>query len=109
MPGRASTRARLEAELARIEARLPRSVLEAEPSVVDRCAAGNLAWLTAFEREELNAQAVTRDWIRRGEVLAALERIDSERYGHCANCGKPIEEGRLDAFPETTRCAGCAI
>ena len=25
----------------------------------------------------------------------------------CADCGKPIPEGRLDARPEAARCVGC--
>ena len=40
-------------------------------------------------------------------VLDALVRIDSGVYGVCADCGKPIPEGRLDARPEAARCVGC--
>lgn len=40
-------------------------------------------------------------------VLEALGRIERGVYGMCADCGKPIPEGRLDARPEAARCVGC--
>ena len=40
-------------------------------------------------------------------VRDALVRIDHGVYGVCADCGKPIPEGRLDARPEAARCVGC--
>jgi len=40
-------------------------------------------------------------------VMDALVRIDRGVYGVCADCGKPIPEGRLDARPEAARCVGC--
>ena len=40
-------------------------------------------------------------------VMDALVRIDRGVYGTCADCGKPIPEGRLDARPEAVRCVGC--
>jgi DnaK suppressor protein len=41
------------------------------------------------------------------EVLDALHRIDDGSYGTCADCGKPVPEGRLDAKPEAARCVAC--
>ncbi len=41
------------------------------------------------------------------EVLDALQRIDGGSYGTCADCGKPVPEGRLDAKPEAARCVAC--
>ncbi|MGH3274734.1 MAG: TraR/DksA family transcriptional regulator [Streptosporangiaceae bacterium] len=41
------------------------------------------------------------------EVLDALHRISEGSYGTCADCGKPIPEGRLDAKPEAARCVAC--
>jgi DnaK suppressor protein len=41
------------------------------------------------------------------EVLDALQRIDDGTYGTCADCGKPIPEGRLEAKPEAARCVAC--
>jgi DnaK suppressor protein len=40
-------------------------------------------------------------------VMDALVRIERGVYGMCADCGKPIPEGRLDARPEAARCVAC--
>jgi RNA polymerase-binding transcription factor DksA len=41
-------------------------------------------------------------------IQAALERIDAGTYGECEACGELIDEARLSAIPEATRCVGCA-
>jgi DnaK suppressor protein len=41
------------------------------------------------------------------EVTDALQRIEDGRYGTCADCGKPVPEGRLEAKPEAARCVAC--
>jgi RNA polymerase-binding protein DksA len=38
------------------------------------------------------------------EIEAALRRIESDSYGTCEICGKPIAEERLEAIPYTTLC-----
>ena len=44
---------------------------------------------------------------QRGEVLAALARIEANAYGRCVDCGGEIPKGRLDARPDAARCVGC--
>ena len=44
---------------------------------------------------------------QRTEILAALSRIQDGSYGTCADCGRPIPEGRLEARPEAARCVAC--
>jgi DnaK suppressor protein len=44
---------------------------------------------------------------QRGEVLAALSRIEEDTYGRCVDCGIEIPEGRLDARPDAARCVAC--
>ncbi len=41
-------------------------------------------------------------------IEAALRRMDSNTYGACLSCGKPIAKGRLRAIPEAERCVTCA-
>ena len=44
---------------------------------------------------------------QRGEVLAALARIEDNTYGRCIDCGGDIPDGRLEARPDAARCVGC--
>ena len=44
---------------------------------------------------------------QRTEILAALTRIQDGSYGTCADCGRSIPEGRLEARPEAARCVAC--
>jgi DnaK suppressor protein len=44
---------------------------------------------------------------QRTQVLNALRRIDQGTYGTCADCGKGLPEGRLEAKPEAVRCVAC--
>ncbi len=59
-----------------------------------------------FEREKdiglREDRRTTLDLIER-----ALERLDSGDYGTCEDCGRPIDEARLEAVPWTARCVAC--
>ena len=62
------------------------------------------ATLSEMDRTEAALAAVQT---QRRLVLDALVRIEHGSYGLCADCAKPIPEGRLDARPEAARCVGC--
>jgi len=59
-----------------------------------------------FEREKdlglIGNERVFLDRVRR-----ALEKLDEDSYGRCDVCGDPIDEERLEAMPEATRCTRC--
>ncbi|HSP38281.1 MAG TPA: TraR/DksA C4-type zinc finger protein [Frankiaceae bacterium] len=57
--------------------------------------------LADFERENALIEAAQND---KGEIEAALERIDAGTFGRCIDCGKEIPEGRLEIKPEAARC-----
>ena len=42
------------------------------------------------------------------KITAALQRIDSGEFGFCVECGQPIEEGRIKAYPYADECIDCA-
>ncbi len=42
-------------------------------------------------------------------VTSALERLEDGTWGWCRCCGRPIDEDRLRACPETNRCSGCDL
>jgi DnaK suppressor protein len=47
------------------------------------------------------------DFLQLKLIEAALERIDSEEYGVCVDCGDAIAGVRLEAIPWAVRCIGC--
>lgn len=42
------------------------------------------------------------------QVDDALTRVEAATYGVCANCGRPIPAGRLEARPFAEYCVSCA-
>ncbi len=41
------------------------------------------------------------------QIQEALDRIEDRSYGHCVNCGNPIQPKRLEAVPWTRHCLQC--
>lgn len=48
-----------------------------------------------------------RDAVALAEIDQALQRLDSARFGLCADCGEPIALARLKLSPQVLRCLGC--
>lgn len=42
------------------------------------------------------------------KISAALRRMDAGEYGICIQCGEPIDQGRLQAYPYADECIDCA-
>jgi RNA polymerase-binding protein DksA len=42
------------------------------------------------------------------KITAALARMESGQFGTCLDCGTPIEEGRIKAYPYAIECIDCA-
>lgn len=102
-------RTRLEEMLASLEASA--QVLQGEHagdsgelSVVDQHPADSATDLADADREEATLAVVLT---QRDQVLAALARIESGTYGHCVDCGAPLQDERLEARPEAARCVTC--
>ncbi|HEX6634929.1 MAG TPA: TraR/DksA C4-type zinc finger protein [Usitatibacter sp.] len=50
---------------------------------------------------------IERDADELNHVLEAMARMESGRYGLCADCGAPIAYERLLAQPQAARCIRC--
>lgn len=104
MPDAAAAKARLEAQLAELEARQARIAEDlAEPLNPDSSE-------QAVEMEDdasLEGQGalVAREI---ASVKRALARIDDGIYGECVRCGEDIAPARLEARPEAALCIDCA-
>lgn len=42
------------------------------------------------------------------KISAALRRMDTGDFGTCTECGMPIQEGRIKAYPYANECIECA-
>lgn len=64
----------------------------------------------ASEAYEQAANLAIRENARRllYDVERALDRMDAGTYGHCRNCGQPIDHARLKAIPYARYCLTCA-
>jgi len=43
-----------------------------------------------------------------GKISAALQRMDSGKYGSCVECRGPIGDSRIRAYPHADECIDCA-
>jgi DnaK suppressor protein len=109
---RADLVARLEGDLARLEAdidelsrgdRDPSSEASGENAYRDHMADQGSA---TFEREmDMTFAENERDAL--DHVRAALVRVEAGTYGQCSRCGADIPTGRLEAMPTATMCITC--
>jgi DnaK suppressor protein len=56
------------------------------------------------EGKENVFQRTTSDWLVFTQIRDALERIEAGTYGKCVDCGRQIEDDRLESVPWTPYC-----
>ena len=56
---------------------------------------------------ELDLLLQDRDQARLEGIENALQRMDSEDFGYCEECGEPISKKRLMVVPLTRMCINC--
>jgi DnaK suppressor protein len=59
------------------------------------------------QRDEVREAEQNRDAAELADIDAALQRMDSGRYGECVDCGVDIPLARLQAQPAAARCVAC--
>jgi len=79
-----------------------------QPVELDQSRVGRLSRMDAMQ-----AQAMSKETgrMRRQKLLqieAALQRIETDEYGYCGECGEEIAAGRLEADPTALFCIQCA-
>jgi RNA polymerase-binding transcription factor DksA len=94
---------RLEQEIVKLDQRGVRADVfqDDESDAVDQHPADDASEL--FEREK-NMSVIFTLQRSLDEVKTALRKFDEGTYGICEECGKPISEARLRAFPAATHC-----
>jgi len=92
---------RRQAILAKIsEARMPQSS-------EDLSRGDSLDIASSARDREITFMLKSRELDELRAIEDAIERIDNEDYGICANCEDPIEIKRLEAIPWARFCRAC--
>ncbi|MBU6483333.1 MAG: TraR/DksA C4-type zinc finger protein [Betaproteobacteria bacterium] len=64
-------------------------------------------WATADAMAAQDIAQVSHDLAELTQVEQALARMADGSYGACVDCGRPIPQARLYAYPTATRCVAC--
>jgi len=75
---------------------------------LDQSRVGRLSRMDALQMQQMDLESERRRMRELVALDAALERIDNNDFGECAECGEQINPKRLEANPVTTLCIGCA-
>jgi len=70
-------------------------------------AIGRLSRMEALNSKSVNEAALDSAVARLGRLEQALAKVDSEEFGNCQKCSKPIQVKRLMVVPESTHCVSC--
>ena len=71
------------------------------------CSLGRLTRQEMMQEQQVNEHALHEAKIRLNKLTYALQKVDEERYGICAECEDEISFGRLMILPESTHCVAC--
>ena len=76
--------------------------------VLDQQSVGRLSRMDALQNQAMAQETQRRRSQERARIAAALQRIEEDEYGWCAECGEAIVPKRLDVDPMAVMCAKCA-
>lgn len=69
---------------------------------------GRLSRMDALQNQQMALELKRRQENQLLRIENALKRMDKGQYGLCGKCKKPIEEERLEVFPDSVTCVRCA-
>ncbi len=67
---------------------------------------GTDSWLADVHSRSQAAKLSLMNALR--NTKKALSKLNSGKYGKCENCGKQIEEKRLELLPDAVLCINCS-
>ena len=76
--------------------------------VLDQQSVGRLSRMDALQNQAMAQETQRRRSQERARIAAALQRIEEDEYGWCAECREAIVPKRLDVDPMAVMCAKCA-
>ena len=60
-----------------------------------------------IQEQQVNEHALHEAEIRVNKLKYAIQKVDKDDYGICAECEEEIIFGRLMLLPESTHCVAC--
>ena len=69
---------------------------------------GRLSRMDAMQNQQMALELRRRRENQLLRINNAFKRMDKGHYGRCCKCGKPIDEERLEVFPDVVTCVTCA-
>ena len=101
-------RSRLLQEHAELEQVADAGEAAAATVELDQSRVGRLSRMDAMQGQAMSVEVIQRRRARLRRIASALDRIDSEDFGLCEECGEAIGSGRLDVDPAADLCIDCA-
>ena len=69
---------------------------------------GRLSRMDAMQNQQMALELRRRRENQLLRIKNAFKRMAKGHYGKCGKCGKPIDEARLEVFPDVVTCVACA-
>ena len=69
---------------------------------------GRLSRMDALQNQQMALELKRRQENQLLRIENAFKRLAKGHYSLCGKCKKPIEENRLEVFPDTVTCVRCA-
>ena len=104
---RAEIRSLLEEMATKLLARIETTKEQSEPVQLDE-PIGRLSRMDAIQQQHMAKAGLSREQEKLTNVRYALSLIDSEDFGNCQSCKRPIGVDRLLFQPEILLCVRCA-
>ncbi|MFT4926278.1 MAG: DnaK suppressor protein [Phenylobacterium sp.] len=80
---------------------------KAQPVILDQQAVGRVSRIDAIQQQEMAKAGQQHTEQHLLDINAALQRLESDDYGFCEECGQMIAVARLTIKPEAEFCIGC--
>ena len=68
---------------------------------------GRLSRMDAMQHQQMALELRRRRENQLLRIENAFKRMDKGQYGICGRCRKPIDEARLEVFPDVVTCVSC--
>jgi len=101
-------KALIEQKIAQLQALQLEARAACDTVVLDQSRVGRLSRMDAMQSQAMNQAAQRRRDAELLRLQAALQRLEQDDYGICADCDEPISEGRLMIDLAADYCVQCA-